>query len=75
MFHFFGWKQVVALACLAMVVNGCGGGSSANSVRQQAPPVITLSGTYAITVTLSATPAGSTKSISLSQISLALVVK
>jgi hypothetical protein len=76
------WKRVLALACLALVVNGCcgGGGGSGNSVQQQQPPsppppVITPSGTYTLTVTPSATPAGSTKSFSLSPISLTLVVK
>lgn len=76
------WKRVFALACLALLVNGCGSGSSrtASLVQpppppQPPPPVITPSGTYTLTVTPSATPAGSTKSISLSQISLTLVVK
>jgi hypothetical protein len=72
------WERVLALACLAVVVNGCGGGgsSSGTSVRQQPPPpVITPSGTYTITVTPSATPANSTKSFPLSPISLTLVVK
>jgi hypothetical protein len=72
------WKTVVALACLALAVNGCGGGgSSASSVQPPPPPpaVITPSGTYTLTVIPTATPAGSTKSFSLSTISLTLVVK
>jgi hypothetical protein len=75
------WKRVLALACLALVVNGCGGGGgSGNSVQQQQPPpppppVITPSGTYTLTVTPSATPAGSTKSFPLSPVTLTLVVK
>ena len=72
------WKRILALACLALAVNGCGGGgSSGNSVQQQQPPppVTTPAGTYTITVTPSATPAGSTKSFPLSPISLTLVVK
>ena len=75
------WKRVLALACLALVVNGCGGGGgNGTSVQQQQPPpppppVITPSGTYTLTVTPSATPAGSTKSFPLSPISLTLVVK
>jgi len=73
-----GWKRALALACLALVVNGCGGGGgSGNSVQQQQPPppVTTPSGTYTITATPSATPAGSTKSFPLSPITLTLVVK
>jgi Abnormal spindle-like microcephaly-assoc'd, ASPM-SPD-2-Hydin len=72
------WKWALALACLALVINGCGGGGSANTVQQQQPPppsVITPSGTYTLTVTPSATPAGSAKSFPLSPISLTLVVK
>jgi hypothetical protein len=72
------WKKVLALACLALVVNGCGGGGgNGNSVQQQPPPppVTTPAGTYTITVTPSATPAGSTKSFPLSPISLTLIVK
>ena len=73
-----GWKRALALACLALVVNGCGGGGgSGNSVQQQQPPppVTTPSGTYTITATPSATPAGSTKGFPLSPITLTLVVK
>jgi centrosomal CEP192-like protein/ASPM-SPD-2-Hydin domain-containing protein len=72
------WKRPIALACLALLVNGCGGGSSSSSVQPPPPPppaVITPSGTYTLTVTPSATPAGSTKSLLLSPISLTLVVK
>jgi hypothetical protein len=72
------WKRVVALAFFAIVLNGCGGGSSGSVVQQTPsppPPVITPSGTFTLTVTPSATPAGSTKSFPLSQISLTLVVK
>jgi len=71
------WQRVVALACLALLMNGCGGGSSASSVQPSPPPppVITPSGTYTLTVTPSATPASSTKSFPLSPISLTLVVK
>jgi hypothetical protein len=73
------WKRLTALACLALVVNGCGGGggsTSGNSVQQQPPPPITTpAGTYTITLTPSATPAGSTKGFPLSPISLTLVVK
>jgi hypothetical protein len=68
------WKRVAALACLALLLDGCGGGGSASSV-QPPPPVITPSGTYTLTATPSATPAGSTKSFPLSPISLTLVVK
>jgi hypothetical protein len=70
----FDWKGVAALACLALTMNGCGGGGSSNPV-QQPPPVITPAGTYTLTATPSATPAGSTKSFPLSPISLTLVVK
>ena len=71
------WQRVVALACLALLMNGCGGRSSASSVQPPPPPppVITPSGTYTLTVTPSATPASSTKSFPLSPISLTLVVK
>jgi hypothetical protein len=72
------WKRALALACLALVVNGCGGGGgSGTSVQQQQPPppVTTPAGTYTLTVTPSATPAGSTKSFPLSPNSLTLVVK
>ncbi|HWY06542.1 MAG TPA: choice-of-anchor D domain-containing protein [Candidatus Acidoferrales bacterium] len=72
------WKRAAALACLALAMNGCGGGSSASSVQPPPPPppaVITPSGTYTLTVTASATPAGSTKSFPISPISLTLVVK
>jgi hypothetical protein len=72
------WKRVAALACLALMVNGCGGGSG-SSVQPPPPPpppaVITPSGTYTLTITPSATPAGSTKSFPISPISLTLVVK
>jgi hypothetical protein len=71
----FDWKGVAALACLALTVNGCGGGSSSNPVQPPPPPVITPAGTYTLTATPSATPAGSTKSFPLSPISLSLVVK
>jgi hypothetical protein len=70
------WKRVAALACLALMVNGCGGGSNGSSVQPPPPPaVITPSGTYMLTITPSATPAGSTKSLPISPISLTLVVK
>jgi hypothetical protein len=69
------WKGAVALACLTLVLNGCGGGSSASSVQPPPPLVITPSGTYTLTVTPSATPAGSTKSLPISPISLTLAVK
>ncbi|HTB95170.1 MAG TPA: choice-of-anchor D domain-containing protein [Candidatus Sulfotelmatobacter sp.] len=73
------WKWGLALAFMALVMNGCGGGGSANTVQQQQQPpppaVITPSGTYTLTVTPSATPAGSTKSFPLSPVSLTLVVK
>jgi len=71
------WKRAVALACLALLANGCGGGSTASSVQPPPPPpaVITPSGTYTLTVTPSATPAGSTKSFPISPISLTLIVK
>jgi hypothetical protein len=74
----FAWKRIFALACLALVVNGCGGGGSGSAVQQPPPPpppVITPSGTYTLTVAPSPTPAGSTKSFPLSAISLTLVVK
>lgn len=73
-----GWKRAVAFVCLALLLNGCGGGSSGNSIQQPAPPppaIVTPSGTYTLTVTPSATPAGSTKSFLISPISLTLVVK
>jgi hypothetical protein len=69
------WKRLFVLACLALLLNGCGGGSSATSVRQPPPPVVTPSRTYTLTITPSATPAGSTKSFPISPISLTLVVK
>jgi centrosomal CEP192-like protein/HYDIN/CFA65/VesB family protein len=69
------WKRVAALACLALLLDGCGGGGSASSVQQPPPAVITPSGTSTLTVTPSATPAGSTKSFPLSPVSLTLVVK
>jgi hypothetical protein len=72
-------KWALGLACLALAINGCGGGGSANTVQQQEPPpppaVITPSGTYTLTVTPSATPAGSAKSFPLTPISLTLIVK
>jgi hypothetical protein len=73
-----GWKRAVALACFALVVNGCGGGSSGSSVQPPPPPppgVITPSGTYTLTIAPSATPVGSTKGLTVSPISLTLVVK
>jgi len=70
------WKRVAALACLALMVNGCGGGSRGSSVQPPPPPpVITPSGTYMLTITPSATPVGSTKSLPISPISLTLIVK
>jgi len=70
----------LGLACLALIMSGCGGGGSANTAQQQQqqpppPAVITPSGTYTLTVTPSVTPAGSAKSFPLSPISLTLVVK
>ena len=70
----FEWQRPVAIACLALALNGCGGGNNASPV-QPPPPVITPSGTYTITAMPSATPAGSAKSFPLSPISLTLVVK
>jgi hypothetical protein len=72
-------KWALGLACLALAINGCGGGGSANTVQQQQPPpppaVITPGGTYTLTVTPSATLAGSAKSFPLTPISLTLIVK
>jgi hypothetical protein len=71
-------KRIFALACFVFVVNGCGGGDSGSAVQQPPPPpppVITPSWTYTLAVAPSATPAGSTKSFTLSAISLTLVVK
>ena len=70
----------LGLACLALIMSGCGAGGSANTAQQQQqqpppPAVITPSGTYTLTVTPSVTPAGSAKSFPLSPISLTLVVK
>ncbi len=70
----FNWKTVVALVCFSLILNGCGGGGSTSSV-QPPPPVITPSGTYLLTATPSATPAGSAKAFPLSPITLTLVVK
>jgi hypothetical protein len=70
----FYWERVVAIACLALALNGCGGGNNTSSV-QPPPPVITPSGTYTITAMPSATSAGSAKSFPLTPISLTLVVK
>jgi len=70
------WNRVVALACLALVVNGCGGGGNSSvQTPPPPPPVTTPSGTYTLTITPSATPAGSTKSFPISPISLTLDVK
>lgn len=69
----FGWKRVFLLACLVLLVNGCGG-AGGNSV-QQPPPLTTPSGTFTLTVIPSATPAASTKTYPLSPISLTLVVR
>ena len=68
------WRKFVALACLALVVSGCGGGSGTSVQQPPPPPLITPAGTYTLTVTPSATPAGSTKSFPISPISLTLVV-
>jgi len=70
----FNWKTVVALVCFSLILNGCGGGGGTSSV-QPPPPVITPSGTYLLTATPSATPAGSAKTFPLSPITLTLVVK
>jgi len=70
----FNWKTVVALACLVFMLSGCGGGGSTSS-RQPPPPVITPTGTYILTMTPTATPAGSANSFPLSPITLTLVVK
>jgi hypothetical protein len=67
------WKRAAALACLALAMSGCGGGSG-SSVQPPAP-LITPSGTYTLMATPSATPSGSTKNLPLSPISLTLVVK
>jgi hypothetical protein len=67
------WKRLAALACLALAMNGCGGGSG--SSVQPPPPLTTPSGKYILAVTPSATPAGSATSYLLSPISLTLVVK
>jgi len=65
-------NRVAALACLALAINGCGGGS-ASSVQPPAR-LITPAGTYTLTATPSATPAGLAKNYLLSPISLTLVV-
>jgi len=70
----FDWKCVAALACLAFLVNGCGGGGNASSA-QQPPPLITPTGTYTLMATPSATPANSSKSFLLPAIPLTVVVK
>jgi len=70
----FDWKSVAALVCLALIVNGCGGGGAANSA-QLPPPIITPTGTYTLMATPAATPAGSSKSFPLPAIPLTLVVK
>jgi hypothetical protein len=69
----FDWKCVAALACLAFLLNGCGGGGSANSAQQ--PPLITPTGSYTLMATPSATPASSSKSFPLPAIPLTLLVK
>jgi hypothetical protein len=66
------WKSVAALACLAFLVNGCGGGASS---MQQPPPITTPTGTYTLMATPSATPSGSSKSFLLPAIPLTMVVK
>jgi len=71
----FDWKRVAALVCLALLVNSCGGGGGAASSVQQPPPSITPTGTYILTMTPSATPAGSSKSLLLPAIPLTLIVK
>ena len=70
----FEGRRVVALACLVFMLSGCGGGGSTSSV-QPPPPVITPTGTYMLTITPTATPAGSAKTFPLSPITLTLVVK
>lgn len=70
----FNCKSVAVLTCLVFLVNGCGGGGTA-SPAQQPLPIITPTGTYTLTATPSATPAGSSKSFLLPAIPLTLVVK
>jgi len=72
-------------ACLAGMVflwmAGCGNVGGAPSTAQQSPvpppvaPVVTPAGTYTLMVTPTATPAGSTKMLQLTPISLTLIVK
>ena len=62
------------LACLVFLVNGCGGGGAATPT-QLPSPIVTPSGTYILTVTPSATPAGSSKSFLLPAIPVTLIVK
>jgi centrosomal CEP192-like protein len=61
----------------ALGLSACGGGSSgaSPSTPPPPPPVVTPSGTYTITVTPTATPAGSTKQFALNALQLTLTVK
>jgi len=68
------WRVAwLSASCFALFLLGCGGaGSPAPPQPQQ---IVTPSGTYAITITPTATPAGSTKTLSLNPIMLTLIVK
>src|SRR5258708_27102210 len=68
------WKRAAALACLALMVNGCGGGSSGSSVQPPPPPPAGLkpSGNHMLTSTPSPTPAGFPKKLSISPVSFNL---
>jgi len=70
------WKRVAALACLALMVNGCGGGSRGSSV-QPPPPAAgnTPKRHLHVTITPSCNARGFHKSLPISPISITLIVK
>jgi len=59
------------LTLLGLALAGCGGGGSSAPPQQKVTP----SGTYTLTVTPAATPSGSSKSFTLSSVTLTLTVK
>lgn len=76
------WQRALGLACLALALLGCGGGSGGGSTPSgagdpapQPPTVVTPSGTYTISLTPSATPTGSSKTLQLNPVTLTLIVK
>lgn len=66
------WRFALPLIFLCLSFSGCGGGPT--SERNPPPPNVTPAGTYSLTLTPTATPAGSSNTLALSPVTLTLVV-